>query len=482
MHISRLPAGNNPRADKESLRPVILSVALAVFMVRLDSYIVNISLPTISRYFHVGIADVSWVVIAYLLVMTGSMLIFGKLADRLGLKTIFIGGYVVFTLGSLFCGLAPRIYILDLARGIQGLGGAMLVTSAFAIISHDIPAEHTGWAFGICALANSLGIMVGAPLGGWITGFLSWQWVFLINLPLGITAIVIARRALPGRTTRTRKGSKAPFDFAGAVLSFAGLAALVYVLSRGRGTGWTSPTVLIAGAVALVALAAFFARERSFADPLLDFRIFKDRKFAFANLTTLLALMLLSGGNFLLPFYLELVKGLRPEHVGTVILVYSSVYMPIGLYSGKLSDRIPSALICSVATLLSLLACLAFAFTLSLPGLAPPILFLVLLAVAFGFFFAANNHLVMSLAPAEHEGAASGIYSTVMNISMILGICLFEGVFAHGLPPALSLSDFTPDQPPAMRGILIDAFRFAFTAGGFVCFLAFLSSLWAKRK
>jgi len=297
--------------DRKPYRWIVFSVAFAVFMVRLDGYVVNISLPTITRYFHVGTSEASWVVLSYLLVMTASMLIFGKLGDRVGLKKIFISGYVCFTAGSLLCGLSHNICMLDVARGIQGIGGAMMMTGAFAVISHYLPEAITGWAFGLCSLANSLGIMVGAPLGGIITGFFSWHWIFLINIPVGIAAVLIARKALPDEKPAGTAKEKPRFDVIGSTLSFIALSTLVYGLSMGNESGWQSPVILASLAIAAVASGAFIYREITCADPILDFKIFKNRDFAFAILTTLMAVMLLSGGNFLLPFYLELVRGLE---------------------------------------------------------------------------------------------------------------------------------------------------------------------------
>lgn len=473
-------ASRNVNRDND--RWIIFSAALAVFMVRVDGYVVNISLPTISRYFQTSMVEVSWVVQAYLLVMTSSMLIFGKLADRIGLRKIFMWGYGSFTFGSLCCGLAPGIHWLELSRSIQGIGGAMMVTSAFAIITHYLPPEHTGRAYGICAFANSLGIMVGAPLGGLLTGFLSWRWAFLINIPIGIMAVIVAGRALAPSPRAIGRPVKMPFDFTGALFSFIGLSALVYVLSMGHELGWLSTPILIAAGTAFLSLAAFGFQETTHKDPILDFSIFTNRAFLFANMTTLLAVMLLSGGNFLLPFYLEITKGLTPAYVGGIILLYSVVYMPIGLYSGALSDRIRPTTICSVATLLSFFACAVFAVTLSLPGLFAPILFLILLAVAYGFFFAANNHLVMSLAPIDHQGTASGVYSTVMNVGMVMGICLFQGSFSLALPPDLFLKHLSGAPSFPILGSYLYAFQQAFLLGSVICLLAYVSSLMTRMK
>ncbi len=469
------------KAERKRYLPIILCISFAVFMVRLDGYIVNISLPTIARYFRVGTGEVSWIVLAYLLVMTGCMLILGKLGDRFGLKRIFLLGYLVFSVSSLFCGLAPTIHALDLSRAVQGIGGAMMIVSAFAIVSRLLPEHLTGWAFGVCSFANSLGIMVGSPLGGFITGFFSWQWIFLINVPIGLLALFLAWKILPAIEPDRGAGAKAPFDVSGSVLSFLFFTTLVYGFSMGQEEGWDSPLIVGSFALSAVSLGAFWVREKRAADPVLRFSLLARRDFGSAVVTTFLAMMLLAGGNFLMPFYLELAKGLAPEAVGAVIMIYSIVYMPIGPYSGRLSDRIDPARICVGATLLCLATCLFFAFTLSRPGLLPPILFLVLLAVSYGFFFASNNHLVMSLAPRESQGVASGLYTTVMNMGMLLGICLFETVFSGTLPEGVSIRHLTREQAILVSGPLLDAFRNAFLAGGAVCALAFLSSLLTLR-
>ncbi len=467
--------------EKRRLRWIVFSVAFAVFMVRLDSYIVVISLPTLARYFQVGTSEVSWVILSYLLVMTGSTLIFGKLVDRVGLKKIFVWGYGLFTLGSLLCGLSTTIYLLDAARCVQGVGGAMMITSAMASIPHYLPKNIAGWAFGICSLSNSLGIMVGAPLGGLITGFLSWHWIFLINVPVGILAILIVKRNLPADQNRPPLAEGRPFDVSGSILSFVGLTALVFALSRGDDEGWQSGLILAAFAVAGTSLLAFYLRERGAHDPILNLSLFRNRDFSFAVLTTLVALMLLSGGNFLIPFYLELIKGLGPEHVGAMVMIYSVVYMPIGPFAGKLSDRINPRRLCTIAMFLAFVSCLVFALTLPLPGLFPAVLYLVLLAVSYALFFPANNHLVMSLAPEGSQGTASAIYTNTMNVGMVLGVCLFEGAFSQALPVGLSTMSLTPEVIRASLAAVAGAFQFAFIVGAFFSLLAFFLSFYSGR-
>jgi predicted MFS family arabinose efflux permease len=323
--------------------------------------------------------------------------------------------------------------------------------------------------------------MVGAPLGGLITGFLSWHWIFLINVPVGVLAILIVKRNLPADQNLPPPTEGRPFDVSGSILSFVGLTALVFALSRGDDEGWQSGLILAAFAVAGTSLLAFYLRERSAHDPILNLSLFRNRDFSFAVLTTLVALMLLSGGNFLIPFYLELIKGLGPEHVGAVVMIYSVVYMPIGPFAGRLSDRINPRRLCTIAMFLAFVSCLVFALTLPLPGLFPAVLYLVLLAVSYALFFPANNHLVMSLAPEGSQGTASAIYTNTMNVGMVLGVCLFEGAFSQALPTGLTTMSLTPEIIRPSLASVAGAFQFAFIVGAFFSLLAFFLSFYSGR-
>ena len=224
---------------------IVISVAFSSFMARLNNYTVNVSLPTISHDFNIGTGEASRVVMSYLLIITSSLLLFGKLADRVGLKRIFIIGYIVFVAGSLLCGISRGIDTLIGARFVQGIGSAMLLATSFAIISKFIPPDRTGWAFGITSTASALGVATGAPVGGLITGYLSWHWVFLINVPIGIIAFIIASKKIPDERPQTKTSELERFDFLGAVLSFLGLAILLRAFNMGKELGWGSPTIIL---------------------------------------------------------------------------------------------------------------------------------------------------------------------------------------------------------------------------------------------
>lgn len=458
----------SPSERHAAFRWIVITVAFGAFMSKLDSYIVNISLPTIAARFNVTTAEVSRVVLVYLLVSTSTLLLFGKLGDRFGLRKVFFLGYLLFTIGSLLCGVALSLDMLILSRFIQGIGCAMLTAIAFAIIPRFLPHEVTGWAFGIAATGAALGIAVGAPAGGIITGFLSWRWVFLVNVPFGIFAMYAVNRYIPDEDgSRSRDLRKAGFDILGAGLSFAGLALLVYGLNTGREFGWTSPRIMGCFALAIVLLAAFLIREIKCDEPLLDLRLFKKFRFSAAIASTFFAYMLLSGNSFLLPFYLELGKELPTVTVGLVLMIYSVIYMAAGPWAGRISDRVPPSILCGFAMLSAALCSFVFAFTLSAPGLLAVVVFLIWIALSFGFFISPNNNQVMSLAPAERQGSASGVFNTVNSLGLALGVCFFEMIMSRS---------------SALQSRSLTGYRDAYIFGGIVCIVAFFFSLLVNHR
>ena len=456
-------------------RWIVLTVTFGAFMSKLDSYIVNISLPTIAGRFNVSTGEVSWIVLIYLLVSTSTLLLFGKLGDRFGLRRVFFLGYLLFTLGSLLCGLSMSLDMLIASRFIQGAGCAMLVAIAFAVIPKFLPQEINGWAFGMAATGAALGIAIGAPVGGIITGFLSWRWVFLVNVPFGIFAMYAVAKYLPDEGERpSRVLKKAGFDIIGAFLSFVGLSLLMYGLNTGREFGWMSTRISGAFIISFLFLAAFFIREMKCSEPLLDLSLFKSFQFKAAVSSTLFAYMLLSGNSFMLPFYLEIGKGLPTVTVGFVIMIYSIIYMAAGPFAGRISDKVRPSMLCAFAMLSAALCSFVFAFTLSGPGLLPVIVFLAWIALSFGFFISPNNNQVMRLAPPERQGAASGVFNTINSLGLTLGVCFFEMIMSRSLAADGSL--------PAAGTAAPAGFKNAYIFGGIVCCVAFFFSLLVGRN
>jgi EmrB/QacA subfamily drug resistance transporter len=456
---------------------VVLTVVFAAFMSKLDTFVVNISLPSIARDFGVGPVRASWVVLSFLIAVTSSLLILGKLADRLGLKRVFMAGYAVFTLGSVLCALSGDLPALVASRCLQGLGGAMLLISGYALIPRFLPEKSRGVAFGALTAAAAVGATVGAPLGGAITRFLSWHWVFWINVPVGIVAMAMAWRLLPQAAPAPTRGAQR-FDWAGAVLSSLGIGALVYGLNRGGEEGWGSPGIVAALASAVLLLAGFLWSERACLDPLLELRLFKRPGFRYAVGAMCFAFLVFAGNPFLMPFYLEGVAGLDPASSGLLFLVYTSFYVVAGPVAGRISDRLDPRVLCSASMFSAALACVTFALSLGGGGLRPAAAFLVWSGISFGFFVAPNNNLIMSQAPDGRHGAVSGAFNTLSNLSQVIGVVLFESVFAAGGGPAAAASGAAVGPAAGTAG----GFAAAYLAGAACCALSAAVSRLSLRR
>ena len=459
---------------------IIISGSLAGFMVLLDNNIVNISLPDIASSFNISTSSVVQIVLIYLLMLSSTMIIFGKLADKYGIKRIFVSGFIVFTASSLLCGLAPSYALLLAARGLQALGGSMLFSTSLALITKFIPADRRGWAFGIFGPVSALGLLIGNPLGGLITGFLDWQWIFFVNIPIGILAIIFALRTIP--QDHPRKEAKKPFrfDYLGSLLSFAGLALLVFFLSKGRTLGWTS-TVTIAGLlVSILLLAAFVFWERKVKEPILDLTIFRNRSFSISILASILGFGLMAGSNVLLPFYL--IYGLKIDvtHAGFILMTFAVVFSLTSMVTGRLSDRVSKVRLTILGMLLAIVSCIAF--SLFLPQLHLGILFgfMVLLGISYALFITPNNNLVMSIAPVDKQAISTSVFKLSTNMGQMFGLIIMEMIFSLSLTQPSEGSGFALKSVPVSE--MMHGFSWAYIAGAGLCALAIIFSLFIKEK
>ncbi|MDD5008813.1 MAG: MFS transporter, partial [Syntrophorhabdaceae bacterium] len=392
----------------------------------------------------------------------------------------FLIGYSVFTAGSLLCGLSPGINMLIISRCLQGIGGAMIMTSAFAAIPKYLPDTIIGSAFGIAATGAALGLIVGAPLGGFITGLFSWHWIFLINIPIGIVAVLVAQKVIPEKkaTAGDVRTKGKGFDIAGAGLSFFGLLALTYGLNRGQELGWGSAFIVGLFIASCLLLAAFYWWEKRSSNPLMDLELFRNHNFMYANVAAFAAFMVLSGVNFLTPFYFEFAKGLNSQQVGMIFLCFSAVYVVIGPVAGKISDKIRPSYLCAAAMISGSLCMFTFAVTSEYQGLIFGIIFLIWFALSYGMFISPNNNQAMRHAPSREQGVASGVFTTMTSLGLVFGVSVFETIFSEALPDNISLEVIAQTRPHMM----LAGFRHAFIAAGIVTFAAFLFSLFIREK
>ncbi len=467
--------------DKGKQIGIILSGSFAGFMVLLDSNIVNIALPFIGKYFNIGTSLVVHITLVYLLVLSGMMIIAGKLADRIGIKRIFISGFIIFTASSLMCGLSTSFTFLIVARAIQAVGGAMLIVTTLTLVTRFIPAEKRGWSFGILTPVNSLGVLVGAPLGGLITGYLDWHWIFLINIPVGIAAIIVAHKVIPDDSVR--KGGKNPlagFDYPGAILSFLGLALVVFFLNQAGRIGWASPVTYAGLGASIGCLILFYYLEKRNKDPLLDMSIFRSRNFFFAILASFLGYGLMSGNSVLMPFYLEYMMHIRVEYAGFLLMIFPLVFSLLSPVTGRLSDKVSKPMLTSSGMIMACISCIFFLWFLPEAHIWIVVLFLVLMGFSYSMFITPNNNLVMSLAPEGKQSVTSSVFRLSTNMGQLFGVLIMEAMFTLCLPSSSQPTSAQLKQ--ASQETLLTGFQYSYFGGGILVLLAFLTTRLTKAS
>lgn len=417
--------------DKKYL-PLILSTAAASFMVNLDTYIINVSVPAIAADFSVSKADVSWVVMSYNLMVVALLLICGKLADRIGLKKLFVGGFLLFTASSLFCALSQNILQLTASRIIQGIGASILYALPQAIIGKFLPEKERGMGFALSASAAALGIMLGSPLSGLITGLASWHWIFLINIPVGlfIVALILKdNKIFVEQNIAVKSVNNASFDIKGSVLSFFAILGLTFWLNRLNSLGFDNVPMLILLVVSVILAGVFIFHCLKSQNPLVDLNLFKNKYFTYANLAMFMVSAFLAGNNFIIPFYLTEIKQFSELQIGLYFIIYSASYMIFSLTYGKISKKVSASKVSTTAGFLATLTVAFFILNLYQTSNLFVVAYFILLGMSFSFFITSNNNFVMFQAKKNEEGAVAGLHRMTGRFGMLFGVVFFEFLF-----------------------------------------------------
>jgi EmrB/QacA subfamily drug resistance transporter len=343
-----------------------------------------------------------------------------------GKKPLYVTGFVVFTLGSVLCGLAPTVYWLIGFRVLQAIGAAMLVALGMAIVTEAFPPSERGRALGITGTMVSVGIVVGPVLGGLLIGALSWHWIFFVNLPVGIVGTWMVLRFVPA--LKPPGGQR--FDLAGALTLFLCLMALLTALTLGQQVGFAETIVLALFGASLVFLALFLAMERRIRFPMIDLNLFRDRLFNINLVSGFIIFVCMSGTIILMPFYLENVLGYTPRSVGLLLAIVPIALGITAPISGALSDRFgPRPII--VAGLLTLLLGFLAISTLSTGTTAVGyVLRFLPIGIGIGTFQSPNNSAVMGAVPRERLGIASGLLSITRTLGQTTGIAALGALWA----------------------------------------------------
>ncbi|MEN6610527.1 MAG: MFS transporter [Methanoregulaceae archaeon] len=402
------------------------AVALGVVMDGLDGSIVNVALPTIATYFNTDTGTIAWVIIAYLLMMAGLILVFGKIADRGLMKTIFIGGFILFTLGSAACGISPDLTSLLAARIVQGLGAAMIAAVAPLLCVRYLPPQMLGIAFGILTAASSIGFAAGPAIGGILTHYLSWHWIFLINIPIGIIGILFARGVIPTDEPREKQ---LPFDYAGAVTLFGAMAFGIFALGEGPLLGITDTRIPASAVLCFLFAAIFIIREGKIQSPLINIRIFGRWQFTSVLTAFLLINFVYMGVLYLLPFYLSAEMKFDLATSGIYLLIPPVITAVLAIPFGRWSDKSGRRGFAVAACLLVFAFNCIYALLVPEAGILPLILALILMGVAIGLVGGPAASRIVENAPEGEEESGSSLMITSIYLGAVLGTAFYAAIF-----------------------------------------------------
>ena len=449
----------------------LVAVVLGTFMLLLDVTIVNVALPDIAKELHASLADLQWVVDAYALTLAALLLTSGSLADRFGRRFMFAIGIVVFTLGSLICGLAQSPTLLSVSRAGQGVGGAIMFSTALALIGSAFSGRDRGTAFGIFGATTGVAVAVGPVLGGALVSGLSWRWIFFVNIPVGIIALAVTLREVEeSRDPHARR-----IDYVGLVTFSTGLAALVYGLIRSNEDGWSSGTVVGSLLAAAVLLVGFVFAEAYGSAPMFDLRLLRKPTFVGG----LIAAFGISGSLFaLFPFivlYLQTGLGLTAMQTGLRFLVLSGpIFITAGIV-GRLIDKVPTNLLIGsgfalvgISELLMRGISPDMSWTHLIPG------FLVA-GVGAGLINVPLASTAVGVVEPARAGMASGINATLRQVGIATGVAALGAIFSSHITDAVIAR-----QPP-LDG-LVDGLNSVFLVGAILALCASVSSFVLIRQ
>ncbi len=427
---------------------VLAVTGAATFMAALDNLVVTTALPVIRDDLGGSLTDLEWIVNAYTLPFACLLLLAAALGDRYGRRRVFTAGLIVFTAASAWAALAGGTGMLIAARAAQGAGAAVLLPLSLTLLAAAVPAERRGAAFGVWGAVNGVAVAAGPLVGGVVTEHLSWQWIFWLNVPVGLLLLPLVRAGLSESF-----GRRNPLDLGGTVLAGTGVLGVVLGIVRGHEHGWSTPGSWASLATGVVLLAAFLRWETRVAHPVLPLRLFRSRTFSALNGAGLLMFLGMFGSIFLLAQFFQIVQGHTPTEAGLRVLPWTAMPVLVAPLAGILTDRVGGRPVIGGGMLLMAAGLALFALQVA-PGVpyAALVPALVLSGLGMTLFFAPSGAVIMGSVPAPDQGVASGVANSLREVGGALGIALLASVFAvrggyadgqqfvDGLVPALWLA------------------------------------------
>ncbi|GGV29999.1 MFS transporter [Kitasatospora herbaricolor] len=453
---------------------MLAGLSLSVLLPSLGTSIANVGLPTMAHAFGASFQAVQWIVLAYLLAVTTLIVSVGRLGDLIGRRRLLLAGITLFTAASVLCGLAPALWLLIAARAAQGVGAAVMMALTMAFVGETVPQERTGRAMGLLGTMSAIGTALGPSLGGLLISGLGWRAIFLVNLPLGLPALLLTRRHLPVDRPRAATG-RARFDHAGTVLLALTLGAYALAMTLGRG-GFGALTLALL--VAAVFGAGLFLRvEATAASPLIRPAVFRDRALSSSLAMSALVSTVMMATLVVGPFYLSRGLGLGEAPVGLVLSVGPLVAAVAGVPAGRVADRFGAARMTVLGLTAVAAGCLAPALLPARSGVAGYLGPIVVVTAGYAVFQTANNTAVMADVRPDRRGVVSGMLNLSRNLGLVTGASVMGAVFAL----ASAAADVTTARPDAVATGMRITFAVAAALIVLALAVAFAGRLTARR-
>ena len=447
---------------------IFIVVVLAVFMSTLDGSIVNVALPNMAKALGVTTSKIQLVVTSYLIVIVGIILVFGRLGDMFGKTKMFKVGMLFFTIGSLLCGISRSFPVLIFSRVIQGIGAAGTMANNQGIITEIFPENERGKALGLSGTAVALGSLVGPGLGGIIVGATSWEYIFLINVPIGIIGLICAFKLLPKST----KKSNEKIDIIGSILFLFTMVPLFVSLNEGVNIGFTSPLIICGFIVSVIAFIIFILVERKLESPLMQLDMFKNKLFSLSIFCGFISFVAIFCHNTILPFYLQNLMSYSPQKSGMILMVYPLVLLVVAPISGSLSDKIGSEILTLIGLISTSLGLFLMASLNEISSVINMTFFIVIMSIGMGLFQSPNNSLVMSTVAKNKLGVAGSINALIRNIGIISGTALSTTLLYTKMSSKIGyhVTTYIPERTDAF----IYGMRWVYIVAGIICVIGAL--------
>ncbi|WP_375103419.1 MFS transporter [Paenibacillus sp. RS8] len=451
---------------------ILIVLNIFTFMSTLDGSIVNIALPELSKQLKLPMAQIEWVTTGYLMAICAAILFFGKLGDIVGKIRIFKIGTVVFVIGSMLCGFSLSLPALLASRVIQAIGASMTMANSQGIVTDIFPANERGKALGFIGTFVSLGSIAGPSLGGIMVSTLGWEYIFWVNIPIGVIAILLGWKVLPKDLTRT----KSTIDVPGSLLFAIFIISLFAGLLLGQQLGYGDSLIVTSLIVAVISFIAFLWTELRRKEPLLQLSLFKNPLFSLSILCGFLVFTANFCFNIIAPFYAQNMLNLSPFEAGFLLMLLPICMVVVAPISGALSDKIGSEFLTFAGLVVMVIAQFGLAALHEGSSVVLVGVWIAMLGIGSGLFQSPNNSLVMSKVPRTQLGSAGSVNSLVRNVGMVVGITIATTILFHVMSSEAGyrVTGLVPGRPE----LFISGMHVVFMTSASICFVAALLTGW----